>query len=49
MSWMYPDAKDTSNNMGKQLDAYFDKTTGKWVFPGEVHFIDTYIYSILII
>ncbi len=36
LQWLYPDAKDTSENMGKQLEAYFDKATGKWVFPGEV-------------
>ncbi len=36
LGWLYPDAKDTSENMGKQLEAYFDKATGKWVFPGEV-------------
>jgi hypothetical protein len=34
--WLYPDAHDTTENMGNKLEAYFDKATGKWVFPGEV-------------
>lgn len=36
LNWLYPDAVDTSENMGNSLEAYFDKATGKWVFPGEV-------------
>ena len=36
-SWLYPDAKTVSeDNLGGENEAYFDKTTGKWVFPGEV-------------
>jgi hypothetical protein len=48
LQWFYPDAVDTSENMGKQLEAYFDKKTGQWVFPGEVAlFIEC--YNIIII
>ena len=36
LKWLYPDAHDAAENMGKGLEAYFDKNTGKWVFPGEV-------------
>lgn len=35
LNWFYPDAHDASENIGKSLEAYFDKQTGKWVFPGE--------------
>lgn len=36
-SWLYPDAKTVSeDNLGGGNEAYFDKATGKWVFPGEV-------------
>jgi hypothetical protein len=45
LGWLYPDAHDTSENMGKGLEAYFDKSTGKWVFPGEVIIFPLYLFS----
>ncbi len=36
LSWFYPDAHDANDNLGKQLEAYYDSKTGQWVFPGEV-------------
>jgi hypothetical protein len=36
MKWMFPDAHDANDNIGTGLgEAYFDKATGKWVFPGQ--------------
>jgi hypothetical protein len=35
LGWLYPDAHDASENLGTENKAYFDKTTGRWVFPGE--------------
>lgn len=35
ISWLYPEAHDADANLGKSMEAYFDKATGKWVFPGE--------------
>ena len=35
LGWMYPDAKDANDNLGTANEAYFDKATQKWVFPGE--------------
>eukprot|EP01041_Mallomonas_annulata_P004695 gene4695-9307_t len=32
---LYPDAVDAQKHMGNSLEAYFDKNTGQWVFPGE--------------
>jgi hypothetical protein len=31
--WMYPDAAEAT--LGGEMDAYFDKVKGRWVFPGE--------------
>jgi len=31
--WMYPDAAEAT--LGGDMDAYFDKDKGRWVFPGE--------------
>jgi hypothetical protein len=39
LSYLYPDAHDTTENMGKGMEAYFDKSTGKWVFPDEVFYL----------
>ena len=36
LGWLYPDAHDASENLGTENKAYFDKSTGRWVFPGEV-------------
>jgi hypothetical protein len=34
---MFPDAHDANENIGTGLgDAYFDKATNKWIFPGQV-------------
>lgn len=43
LSYLYPDAHDTTENMGKEMKAYFDKSTGKWVFPDEVLLYYSYI------
>jgi len=37
LSWLYPDAHDTTENMGESNKAYFDKDTGKWVFPDDAN------------
>jgi hypothetical protein len=34
--WIYPDAHDANENIGKSLEAYYDEKLGRWVFPGEV-------------
>jgi hypothetical protein len=36
LKYLYPDAHDTSSNIGKSLDAVYNKETGRWEFPGEV-------------
>jgi hypothetical protein len=36
VSWLHPDAHSADENLGDGLKAYFDKSTGRWVFPGEV-------------
>jgi len=35
ISWLNPDAHDAQDNMGTSMEAYFDKTTNKWVFPDD--------------
>jgi hypothetical protein len=35
LGWFYPNAHDASENLGNKLEAYYDKSTKKWVFPGE--------------
>lgn len=37
LNWLYPDAHDANENMGGTMEAYYDKGSGKWVIPGEVH------------
>ena len=37
LGWLYPEAHDTSQNMGGGLDAIYDKATGKWIFPDVKH------------
>lgn len=36
VQWLYPDAHDAEENLGDQLEAYYDEKTKRWVFPGEV-------------
>ena len=36
LKYMYPDAHDASSNIGKSLEAVYNKETGRWEFPGEV-------------
>jgi hypothetical protein len=36
LKYMYPDAHDASENIGKSLEAVYNKETGRWEFPGEV-------------
>lgn len=36
LGWFFPDAHDASENLGEKLEAYYNKETGRWVFPGEV-------------
>jgi len=33
---MYPDAHDASDNLGKSVEAVYNKATGRWEFPGDV-------------
>lgn len=33
--WLHPDAHDTSENMGEENTAVYDKATGKWIFPDD--------------
>ena len=35
LGWLYPDAHDGTDNLGNKLEAYFDKSSGRWVFPDE--------------
>ncbi|CAE7518110.1 unnamed protein product, partial [Symbiodinium microadriaticum] len=35
LGWLYPDAHDTTENMGSGLDAVYDKATGQWIFPDD--------------
>jgi hypothetical protein len=51
LKYLYPDAHDASSNIGKSLEAVYNKETGRWEFPGEVSsakhhkYICTYIFA----
>ena len=35
LGWFYPEVHDASENLGNKLEAYYDKSQDRWVFPGE--------------
>lgn len=45
LKFMYPDAHDASENMGKSVEAVYNKVTGRWEFPDDVSiYTNSYIY-----
>lgn len=45
LKYLYPDAHDASSNIGKSLEAVYNKETGRWEFPGEVSTITTFLFA----
>ena len=35
LGWLYPNAKDGTENLGQEMEAYYDEVSGRWIFPGE--------------
>ena len=35
LGWFYPEVHDASENLGNKLEAYYDKSQDRWIFPGD--------------
>ena len=35
LGWLYPNATDGTDNLGQEMEAYYDEVNQKWMFPGE--------------